>query len=257
MGGVLGYHTGESRNYRELGRAERLQAMRASGRRAGLGVLAFFIAMPALVISASAQENIDAGKTPAQLYAADCAICHKTPNGMSKVGGMFGLTNFLREHYTASRESAAAIAAYLVALDRKSPPPREHTRSTRRARKGEKPGAEKAKAKEEKARKADETKPSDEPAEAKAKAEAKADAKPAETKAKADVKSDAKPEAKSEAKPESKPAEAKAAPKSEPKSEHEAKAKLKQEAKPKHEAKTNTKTDGAKAPDAKPEKKAD
>jgi hypothetical protein len=217
--------------------------MRASGRRAGLGVLAFFIAMPALAISALAQENIDAGKTPAQLYAADCAICHKTPNGMSKVGGMFGLTNFLREHYTASRESAAAIAAYLVALDRKSPPPREHTRSTRRARKGEKPGAEKAKAKEEKARKADETKPSDEPAEAKAKAEAKADAKPAETKAKADVKSDAKPEAKSEAKPESKPAEAK--------------AKLKQEAKPKHEAKTNTKTDGAKAPDAKPEKKAD
>ena len=60
---------------------------------------------------ASAQENIDAGKTPAQLYSQDCAICHKSPSGMARAGGLFGLENFLREHYTASRETAAAIAA--------------------------------------------------------------------------------------------------------------------------------------------------
>jgi hypothetical protein len=61
-----------------------------------------------------AQENLDFGKTPAQLFASDCAICHKSPQGLAaKGGGMLGLENFLREHYTASRESAAAIANYL------------------------------------------------------------------------------------------------------------------------------------------------
>jgi mono/diheme cytochrome c family protein len=62
--------------------------------------------------SAAAQENLDKGKTPAQLYASDCAICHKSPRGLAKGVGRFGLGNFLREHYTASRESAAVISAY-------------------------------------------------------------------------------------------------------------------------------------------------
>ena len=64
-----------------------------------------------------AQENLDFGKTPAQLFASDCAICHKSPQGLAaKGGGMLGLENFLRQHYTASRESAAAIANYLQAV---------------------------------------------------------------------------------------------------------------------------------------------
>ena len=64
-----------------------------------------------------AQENLDFGKTPAQLYASDCAICHKSPQGLAaKGGGLFGLENFLRQHYTASRESAAAISNYLQAV---------------------------------------------------------------------------------------------------------------------------------------------
>jgi hypothetical protein len=58
---------------------------------------------------ACAQDNLDAGKTPAQLYTSDCAICHKTPHGLGKNG----TESFLREHYTASRESARAIASYL------------------------------------------------------------------------------------------------------------------------------------------------
>jgi outer membrane biosynthesis protein TonB len=210
--------------------------MRATRWRVTLGVLAFFTAVPAL-----AQENIDAGKTPAELYAADCAICHKTPEGLSKAGGLWGLQNFLREHYTASKESAAAIAAYLAALDSKGSP-REHTRTTRRARKGEKAKAEKAKAKEEKSKKTDEAKaPPVKPAEAKAKADTKPKVK---SEAKTEAKSEAKPEKKPEAKPESKPAEAKAAPKDDAK------------AKP-VEAKAEPKTNGAKAPDAKPEKKSD
>jgi hypothetical protein len=100
--------------------------MMALSRRMALGaaVLALFVAGPA-----AAQENLDQGKTPAQLYAANCAICHKSTHGLSKAGGMFGLQGFLREHYTASRESAAAIAAYLTAVDRATPP---RTRASKR-----------------------------------------------------------------------------------------------------------------------------
>jgi DNA polymerase III gamma/tau subunit len=68
--------------------------------------------------AASAQENLNAGKTPAELYVSDCAICHKSPRGLADKAGFFGLGSFLREHYTSSRESAAAITAYLQAIDR-------------------------------------------------------------------------------------------------------------------------------------------
>jgi hypothetical protein len=71
--------------------------------------------------SAGAQENLDQGKTAAQLYASDCAICHKSPQGLAKAGGFFKLESFLREHYTASRESAAAIAGYLKGVNSAGP----------------------------------------------------------------------------------------------------------------------------------------
>ena len=79
-------------------------------------------------------ENFSA-KPPAQLFASDCtgAGCHKGPQGLGKNAGAFGLTNFLRQHYTNSQQSAAALAAYLagipgearpVATNRKGPEPK-------------------------------------------------------------------------------------------------------------------------------------
>jgi len=197
--------------------------MKAPRRRMGLGttVLALFIAAPAL-----AQENIDEGKSPAQLYAQNCAICHKSPHGLSKAGGVLGVQNFLREHYTASRESAAAIAGYLATIDRGALP-RERARVTKHT-----PKNEKAKAREEKSKKAGEakteTKPDSKPAEQKPEEAKLPPSKPPE------AKTDANPEAKSE----SKPAESKA-PESKP-------------------GEADAKTGGAKASsDAKPEKKPD
>jgi hypothetical protein len=75
--------------------------------------LAICIVALAFSGSAGAQENLDLGKSGAQLYASDCAICHKSPGALAKAGGLFGMDSFLRQHYTASRESAAAIANYL------------------------------------------------------------------------------------------------------------------------------------------------
>jgi hypothetical protein len=70
-------------------------------------------------------ENFSA-KPPAQLFASDCtgSGCHKGPQGLAK-GQMPGmLTGFLREHYTNSRESAAALANYLAKIP-SGPEPRE------------------------------------------------------------------------------------------------------------------------------------
>jgi hypothetical protein len=75
--------------------------------------LAICIVALAFSGSAGAQENLDLGKSGAQLYASDCAICHKSPGALGKAGGLFGMDSFLRQHYTASRESATAIANYL------------------------------------------------------------------------------------------------------------------------------------------------
>ncbi len=164
--------------------------MKALRRWAAVGGLALSLAAPAL-----AQENIDAGKSPAQLYAQACAICHKTPHGLSKAGGAWGVQNFLREHYTASRETAAAIADYLAAIDRG---PESRERAVKR-----RPKNEAAKGREEKAKKFGEAKPAKpddpKPSKSEAKADAKSDSKPAAADAKTDgakASSDVKPEKK-------------------------------------------------------------
>jgi hypothetical protein len=110
-----------------------------------------------------AQENLDSGKTPAQLFASDCAACHKSPQGLAaKGGGLGGLEGFLREHYTASRESAAIIAKYLEAAG--SGPAAAPGRAGKRPPKGD----DKAKAKTDDKGKAGEKKPGEaKPGEAK------------------------------------------------------------------------------------------
>ncbi|MGB9410619.1 MAG: hypothetical protein WCB26_05295, partial [Pseudolabrys sp.] len=76
--------------------------------------LAVVISAAAAVNGAEAQETLGRGKTPAQTFASDCAVCHKSPQGLAKsASGLIGVEGFLREHYTSSRESAAALASYL------------------------------------------------------------------------------------------------------------------------------------------------
>jgi hypothetical protein len=190
------------------------------------------IAVAAGAVPVRAQDNFDAGKTPAQLYAADCAICHKTPQGLAKGGGVFGLAGFLREHYTASREAAAAIAAYVQAVDT-GPPPTVKKPQTKRTAKGDdkgKPGeAKPGETKPEQIKSGEPKVPAPKSGEAKP-----SDGKPAEVKP-----GEAKP---SEAKDGAKASDAKAA---EPKAT---------ESKP-AEPKANTAKPAAK--DEQPEKKSD
>lgn len=132
-------------------------------RRFGLALIVVFGVLPA-----SAQESLDRGKTPQQLFATDCAVCHKSPQGLAKAAGFFGLQEFLRKHYTASRESALALSNYLNSVG-DAP--------------AAKPAAKKPAQKKEAAKPADakpgETKPAD---------ARPADTKPTEASAKADEK---------------------------------------------------------------------
>ena len=70
---------------------------------------------PPAAAGTSRGENFSAKPAP-QLFATDCTGggCHKGPQGLGKNYGQFGLTTFLREHYTNSRQSAAALAEYLL-----------------------------------------------------------------------------------------------------------------------------------------------
>jgi hypothetical protein len=115
--------------------------------RCALYLAGFFLLSAAGVGSAPAQDNLDAGKKPAQLFASDCGGCHKSPVGLSKAPGLFGLESFLREHYTASRQTAAAIAAYIRSVDAEAPParaPAKRRKSEPRPKSADKP-AENAK----------------------------------------------------------------------------------------------------------------
>ena len=69
------------------------------------------VLLPAM---ARAQTNIDQGKSPAEIFANDCATCHKSARGLANGRGSSGLASFLVEHYTASRDQAAALAAYVM-----------------------------------------------------------------------------------------------------------------------------------------------
>ena len=113
--------------------------------------------------------SIDAGKNGEQLFKANCTVCHKTPAGLSRTGGILGVQSFLREHYTASRETAAVIAAYLNSVDAAARPGDRPTR--RGARPDARPG------------KKDEGKPSEaKPSEAKPSETKPTEAKPAQAK---------------------------------------------------------------------------
>jgi len=73
------------------------------------------VVLPWLVgvaLAAPAQaQNLDAGKSPAQIFSDTCNSCHRSPRELKPTS-----PGFLREHYTTSAREAAAIAAYLTSI---------------------------------------------------------------------------------------------------------------------------------------------
>src|ERR1700753_1346441 len=64
--------------------------------------------------AAQAQENLEAGKSPSQIFAGTCTACHKSPRGLLKTVPAGALAGFLRQHYTTSPNMADVLSSYLV-----------------------------------------------------------------------------------------------------------------------------------------------
>jgi hypothetical protein len=58
--------------------------------------------------------NLEAGKSPSQIFAGTCNACHKSPRGLLKTVSAGSLQGFLRQHYTTSSEMASLLSAFLV-----------------------------------------------------------------------------------------------------------------------------------------------
>ena len=59
-------------------------------------------------------QNLEAGKSPSQIFAGTCNACHKSPRGLLKTVAAGSLPSFLRQHYTTSAEMASLLSAFLV-----------------------------------------------------------------------------------------------------------------------------------------------
>jgi hypothetical protein len=101
----------------------------------GLGQTTMLVALVPLVTAAAAtlaraQTNIDQGKPASELFANYCAVCHKSTRGLANGRGGPALAQFLREHYAASREQAAALAAYVISAGGNAPAPKPERAKT-------------------------------------------------------------------------------------------------------------------------------
>ena len=70
--------------------------------------------MLAVLVASSAlpQGNIDAGKSPAQMFSDTCSNCHRRPSELKRGAS----ASFLRQHYTPGAQEAAAMASYLAGV---------------------------------------------------------------------------------------------------------------------------------------------
>ena len=59
-------------------------------------------------------QNLEAGKSPSQIFAGTCTACHKSPRGLLKTVSPGSLPGFLRQHYTTSSDMASLLSSYLV-----------------------------------------------------------------------------------------------------------------------------------------------
>src|SRR4051794_41833726 len=59
-------------------------------------------------------QNLEAGKTPSQIFSGACTACHKGARGLLRTVAPGSLPGFLRQHYTTSSEMAGVLASYLI-----------------------------------------------------------------------------------------------------------------------------------------------
>jgi hypothetical protein len=84
------------------------------GRALSLATVTLLIGCFAAAPAWAQATNLEAGKSPSQIFAGTCTACHKSPRGLLKTVPAGSLQGFLRQHYTTSPEMASLLAAFLV-----------------------------------------------------------------------------------------------------------------------------------------------
>jgi mono/diheme cytochrome c family protein len=77
-----------------------------------IGVVLSLAANPAL-----AQSNLDASKSPAEIFSDTCVACHESARTLKPSNAAF-----LRKHYTTGPKQAAIMAAFLETAASEPPP---------------------------------------------------------------------------------------------------------------------------------------
>ena len=80
-----------------------------------LGSAALAVAFCLSVATTARAQNLEAGKSPTQIFRGACSVCHKSPRGLVKSVPPNALPGFLRQHYTTSSDMAAMLSGYLLA----------------------------------------------------------------------------------------------------------------------------------------------
>jgi hypothetical protein len=84
------------------------------GRALSLATVTLLIGCFMAVPGPAQAQNLEAGKSPSQIFAGACSACHKTPRGLLRTIPPGSLPGFLREHYTTSSDMASLLSGYLI-----------------------------------------------------------------------------------------------------------------------------------------------
>jgi hypothetical protein len=79
-----------------------------------LATVTLLIGCFAAALGRAQAQNLEAGKSPSQIFAGTCNACHKSPRGLLKTVSPGSLPGFLRQHYTTSSDMASLLSAFLV-----------------------------------------------------------------------------------------------------------------------------------------------
>jgi hypothetical protein len=98
----------------DLGRFPDQENKRMLGRALSLATVTLLIGGLATGAAHAQATNLEAGKSPSQIFAGTCTACHKSPRGLLKTVPASSLPGYLRQHYTTSSDMASVLSSYLV-----------------------------------------------------------------------------------------------------------------------------------------------
>src|SRR5690242_114604 len=88
----------------------RTRRMRMSSRALSLATMLMIV----VFAGDAGAQNLEAGKSAAQMFSGNCASCHKAVRGLLRTVPPGSLPGFLRQHYTTGPDMAGMLSAYLI-----------------------------------------------------------------------------------------------------------------------------------------------